>query len=393
MSRVLLLTGKGGVGKTTVAAATALACARRGSRVLVLSTDPAHSLADAFATDLGPEPTVVAGSLSAQQLDTCARLEEAWGDARSWLADLLAWLGLQAVEAEELAAVPGLDEVFALADIRAHAASGDWDVVVVDCAPTAETLRLLSLPEILARYADRLLPAGQVVAGALGPMAGRLSSLPVPGDAVFDAVAGLHARLDGVRELLADPVRSSVRLVVNPEAMVVAEARRTYTYLSLFGYATDAVVVNRLLPPTVADPWFDRWRVSQAEHLGAIADAFGSLPLLRADLAAEEVRGVDRLARFADALYGDTDPTAVLHRSPALRVEARGHDRVLAVPLPLARAADLDVARRGGELLVKVGSWRRSLVLPDSLRSRPTIGARLVRDDLEVTFGPAGTPS
>jgi arsenite-transporting ATPase len=386
--RILLFTGKGGVGKTTVAAATALASAERGMRTIVLSTDPAHSLADAFDLPLGSEPTPVAERLWGQQLDAQRRLEEAWGDLRAYVTDVLGWVGLDEVTAEELTVVPGLDEVFALSDIKTHATSGEWDVIVVDCAPTAETLRLLSLPEVLSWYLARIFPVSRAVAGAIRPVVSGMTTLPVPSDDVFEATRRFALRLDGVRDVLADGSRTTARLVVNPERMVVAEARRTYTYLSLFGYRTDAVVVNRLLPQAVSDPWFRQWRATHAEHLETIAAAFAPLPLLRAELAAEEVIGRDRLRRFADRLYGEVDPVAVLHEGEPLRVVA-GEDgqRVLSLQLPLAQPEDLDVGRRDGELLVRVGSWRRAMMLPDSLNRRPTAGARLVGDRLEITFG------
>jgi arsenite-transporting ATPase len=386
--RILLFTGKGGVGKTTVAAATALASAERGMRTIVLSTDPAHSLADAFDLPLGSEPTPVAERLWGQQLDAQRRLEEAWGDLRAYVTDVLGWVGLDEVTAEELTVVPGLDEVFALSDIKTHATSGEWDVIVVDCAPTAETLRLLSLPEVLSWYLARIFPVSRAVAGAIRPVVSGMTTLPVPSDDVFEATRRFALRLDGVRDVLADGSRTTARLVVNPERTVVAEARRTYTYLSLFGYRTDAVVVNRLLPQAVSDPWFRQWRATHAEHLETIAAAFAPLPLLRAELAAEEVVGRDRLRRFADRLYAEVDPVAVLHEGEPLRVVA-GEDgqRVLSLQLPLAQPEDLDVGRRDGELLVRVGSWRRAMMLPDSLNRRPTAGARLVGDRLEITFG------
>src|SRR5688500_15615521 len=262
-ARILLFTGKGGVGKTTTAAATALRCADDGLRTIVLSTDPAHSLADAFDVELGPLPVEVVPNLFGQQLDSQDRLEDAWQDIQGYLLEVFAWAGLEGVEAEELSVLPGLDEVFALADIREHAESGQWDVVVVDCAPTAETLRLLSLPEVLSWYMARIFPTARKVNRVVSPVLSRVTQLPAPGDAVFGALARFYARLAGVRELLTDARRTSVRLVVNPERMVIAEAKRTYTYLSLFGYRVDGVVANRLLPDAITDPWFDAWKSTQ----------------------------------------------------------------------------------------------------------------------------------
>jgi arsenite-transporting ATPase len=386
--RILLFTGKGGVGKTTVAAATALACAERGLRTVVLSTDPAHSLADSFDLPLGSEPTPVTGSLWGQQLDAQRRMEEAWVDLQQYATDVLGWVGLDAVTADELSVVPGLDEVFALSDIKGHASGDEWDVIVVDCAPTAETIRLLSLPEILTWYMARIFPVGRAVVGAVRPVLTRVSTVPVPSEAVLQATRRFADRLDGIREILADGSRTSARLVVTPEQMVIAEARRTYTYLSLFGYRTDAVVVNRLLPDAVRDPWFEHWRASQAEHLDTITAAFAPLPILRAQLAEEEVVGVERLRRFADRLYQDIEPAAILHQGEPMQVSAdEAGQRVLSLQLPFADPADLEIGRRDGELLVRVGTWRRALLLPDSLRRRPSAGARLMGDRLEIVFG------
>jgi arsenite-transporting ATPase len=384
--RILLFTGKGGVGKTTTAAATALACAARGARTLAVSTDPAHSLGDAFGIDLGDQPGPVVAGLWGQQLDATERMEESWGDIQSWLQEVFAWAGLDSIEAEELAVLPGLDEIFALADIKAHAASGDWDVIVVDCAPTAETIRLLSLPDILSWYMERLFPLGRRVNKVVSPVLGRLTNLPVAGDEVFGATRRFYDRLDGVKALLTDADTTSVRLVVNPERMVIAEARRTFTYLSLFGYRVDAVVANRLLPSDVTDPWFDRWRELQAEHLATIEEGFAPVPVLRAELAGDELVGPAALLRFAEALYGDDDPAACRYRSQPLQVKQGKHGPQLVLELPNADRNELDLGRSGDELLVRVGPYRRAIVLPDSLRRREVVGATLRGGVLRVTF-------
>lgn len=384
--RVLLFTGKGGVGKTTTAAATALRCADAGLRTIVLSTDPAHSLADAFAVELDDRVREIAPNLHGQQLDTQERMEETWGEIQSWLLDVFQWAGVSAIEAEELSVIPGLDEIFALSDIKGFAASGEWDVIVVDCAPTAETLRLLSLPEILGWYMDRVFPMSRKVNKVVSPLLGRVAGLPVPGDEVFGSASRFYDRLDGVRELLTDTATTSVRLVVNPERLVVAEARRTHTYLSLFGYRVDAVVANRLLPEAVSDPWFDEWKARHAEHLQSITEGFAPLPILRAELAAGELVGVDALRGFAEHLYAELDPAAVLHPGEPLQVMRRGTGYELVIELPFADRDDLELGRRDDELLVRVGGHRRAIVLPDSLRRRP-VGAAALRDGrLRVTF-------
>ena len=394
-TRILLFTGKGGVGKTTVADATALRCADQGLRTIVLSTDPAHSLSDAFEVHLDSQPRRIGEhrELWGQQLDATERLEETWGDVQRYLVTLLDWSGAGAIEAEELAVVPGLEEIFALGDLKAYAESGDWDVVVVDCAPTAETLRLLSLPDVLGWYMDRIFPTGRTVTNLVRPVLSRLTNLPIADDDVFQALHRFYERLDGVRGLLTNPELASVRLVVNPERVVIAEARRTATYLSLFDYAVDAVIVNRLLPDAITDPWFKAWKEAHAEHLEAIEAGFAPVPVLKVELAAEEPAGIERLRALAELLYSGLDPADVLHRGRPVAVESRDGVHVLSIDLPFADRDELDLGRKDGELLVRVGAHRRAIVLPDSLRHRAVQGATMVGDRLEVTFAGGGETS
>jgi arsenite-transporting ATPase len=384
--RILLFTGKGGVGKTTTAAATAVACAERGHRTIVLSTDPAHSLGDAFDVELGDLTTEIAPGLWGQQLDAQDRMEHAWDDIRRYLEQVFRWAGVDEIEAEELSVVPGLDEVFALTDIKRHANEGAWDVIVVDCAPTAETIRLLSLPGVLAWWMQRLFPMGRRVNRVVSPLLGHVTGMPTPSDDVFAAVERFYERLDGVKELLSDGAVTSARLVVNPERMVVAEARRTYTYLSLFGYSVDAVVANRLLPEAVSDPWFEDWKRQHLEQLATIEEGFAPVPVLRAELAQHELVGMDRLRTFAAALYGDDDPAGRFADVSPLELRRTADGDELVVELPFADRDDLALGRRDAELLIRVGPYRRSILLPDSLRRRPVVDAALRDGALRVLF-------
>jgi len=385
--RILLITGKGGVGKTTVAAATALAAAKRGHRTLITSTDPAHSLADAYTIDLGDRITELAPNLWGQQIDTQARMGQQWGAVRDYLVELFDWSGLQGVEAEELAVFPGMDELFALAEVREQAASGAFDVIVVDCAPTAETLRLLSLPDILAWYMEKIFPTGRRMVKAVRPVLSKMMSTPIARDEVFDAAQRFYDRLDGIRVLFADPDITTARLVMNPEKMVINESRRTFTYLSLFGYAVDAAIINRVLPEVVSDPYFKRWREIQADYLSEVDEAFAGVPTMRLRLFDEEMVGLDKLMLVAEELYGNRDPADRFVTTMPFRVEEEGDQVVLVLTVPLVEHSDVDVMRHGDDLYVTVGQYRRSLALPDSLKRREVRRAKLAAGELRVTFG------
>lgn len=384
--RVLLFTGKGGVGKTSVAAATALRAADAGLRTLVISTDPAHSLADALDVELGPHPTRVTHLLEGEQIDARQRLEENWREIQSYLVALLSWGGVAEVEAEELSVVPGLEEIFSLIDVKRHVEAGLHDMLVVDCAPTAETLRLLSLPDVLAWYMERIFPRDGRVARAVRPMLGRVTTMPLPEDSMLDSIGRLHRNLDGVREILTDGATTSVRLVLNPEKIVIAEARRTYTYLQLFGYHVDAVVVNRLLPDAVSDPYFARWKALQAAHLQTIREGFSEVPVLTAPLFDDELVGCAALGRMADAVYDDRDVQAVLAHAAPLRFVRDDTGWMLHLALPFVDKREVDLLHRGEELYVKVGTHTRSIMLPAALQRCSVGGARMDGGRLTVRF-------
>jgi arsenite-transporting ATPase len=387
--RVLLFTGKGGVGKTTTSAATAALAARRGLKTLVLSTDPAHSLADALGVELGHEPTEIETGLSGQQVDTQRAFEDSWREVQHYLREVLEQGGVDPLEAEELTVLPGADEVLALLELRAQAESGRWDVVVVDCAPTAETLRLLALPGALGWYMERVFPRERRMVRSLRPVLSHLAGLPMPPDKVFAAVERLHADLAAAQHLLTDPARSSVRLVLTPEAVVVAEARRTLTSLSLYGYRVDGVVANRVFPAGSDDPFLARWVAAQAEQLAGIDASFGALPVWRSAYRGSEPVGLPDLLDLADDLYGDADPFAVVETAEPIGVERVAADEfVLTVALPHADKRDVDLVRKGDELVLTVGSHRRALALPSVLRRCLVDGAALRDGVLRVRFRP-----
>jgi arsenite/tail-anchored protein-transporting ATPase len=390
--RVLLFTGKGGVGKTTAAAGTATLAANRGMRTLVLSTDAAHSLADAFDHPIGDEPTEVDEHLFVQQVSVQRRFENSWRELQEYLLSVLDAAGVDPIEAEELTVIPGAEEVLALLEVRDRVRSGDWDLVVVDCAPTAETLRLLALPEALGWYMDRIFPVERRLVRSLRPVLTRVAGIPMPADKVFDAVERLHTELAEVRDVLTDP-GTSVRLVLTPESVVVAEARRTLTSLALYGYRVDAVMANRIFPADSGDAWLRGWVAAQRVQLEEIEDSFAPLPVYRSPYRAAEPVGLEELAAFAAAAYGGgsripADPFARPPEDELLSVERSGEQFVLALALPLADRRQMDLVRKGDELVLTVGPYRRVLALPSALRRCVVAGAELRDGRLHVRFDP-----
>jgi arsenite-transporting ATPase len=386
--RILLVTGKGGTGKTTVAACTALRAADHGLRTLVVSTDAAHSLSDALESAVGPDPTPVAPMLSAQEVDAQQLFDRSWSTVRNYLQELLEWAGADGVRAEELAVVPGLDELLALRTIAEHA-SGDWDAVVVDCAPTAETVRLLALPSTLRTYLDRVLPAHRRLARSVAPVLRRAAALPPAPGGVLDAVLELTDELAQLHDVLADPVVASIRLVTTPESMVVAETRRVWAYLGLFGFNVDSLVVNRVVPEGATDPWLQRLHRAQSPHLAHIDRLFGDLGRARAPIRAGEVTGVEELRSFGTAVYGLHHPLA--WPPPMSRPEPSGDaalvaGHILTLPLPGASGEEVQLARSGAVIFITIGPYRRSLPLPPQLRGRVATDARVLNGQLEVEF-------
>jgi arsenite/tail-anchored protein-transporting ATPase len=384
--RVLLFTGKGGVGKTTIAAATAVAAARAGSRTLVMSTDPAHSLADSFDLEIGESATPIAEHLWAEQIDAQSRLESNWREIQEYFVQLMNWAGVETIQAEELSVIPGLDEIFALIDVKTHVQAGKYDLLIVDCAPTAETLRLLSLPEVMNWYIERIFPVERRVVKTLRPIVTKMTTLPIAGERFYASVERLHRNLNAVHRILTDEKSSTVRLVVNPEKMVISEARRTYTYLGLFGYRVDAVVVNRIIPEDVTDPYFGKWKDIQAEHLETVRESFEPVPILTARLFDREMVGMSLLQDMGVEVYGERPVTDVLFHDDPIRVRRRANGYVLSVRLPFVSREDMDIHRRGEELFVRVGSYKRNLILPQTLQRMDVRGANFVGDHLEIAF-------
>jgi arsenite/tail-anchored protein-transporting ATPase len=383
--RTILYTGKGGVGKTSVAAASALAIARRGLRTVVLSTDPAHSLSDSLETELGPQPVPVAENLWAQEVQAEAEMERHWQAVQRWLGGLLSDRGVDRILAEELTVPPGMDEIFSLLQLKRHHESGEYDVIVVDCAPTGETLRLLSFPEVARWWLEKVFPWEKRLLSAARPFAKTMLDLPLPGNDVLSEVQLLVTNLIDMSEILRDRERSSIRLVMNPDRMVIKEAQRTFTYLNLYGYLTDAVVVNRVFPAEVGD-YFGAWRERQQRHLADVEAAFAPVPVLRAPYFEEEVVGPAMLDRLGEAAFGGLDASDVLHRRLTQELEVEPDAARLRLDLPFADKGDISLKKIGLELVVRVDGHKRTLMLPPALGDFRPSGAEFADGSLQVTF-------
>jgi arsenite-transporting ATPase len=377
--RTILYTGKGGVGKTSVAAATARACAARGLRTVVLSTDPAHSLSDSLEAELGAEPTQAGAHLFGQEVQAQEEMERHWDSVQNWLGSLLEERGVDRIAAEELTVPPGMDELFSLLWIKRHHEEGEFDCVIVDCAPTGETLRLLSFPDVVTWWLERILPSQR----KLAPWARSLFDMPLPADGVFDDLERLARNLVAMNGILRDRSHTSVRLVMNADRMVVKEAMRTFTYLNLYGYLTDAVVVNRLLP---AEGYFAAWSEVQGEQLDLVRSAFDPVPVLTAPYLEREVVGPAMLDRLSAEVYGELAPTDVLHSEIGQQLVTDNGRATLRVNVPFADKGDLSLKKIGLEVIVRVGVQKRTIMLPPALAAYAASGARFEDGALEIAF-------
>ncbi|MCB9456566.1 MAG: ArsA family ATPase [Anaerolineaceae bacterium] len=386
--RIIVHTGKGGVGKTSISAATALRCAEMGMKTIVISTDTAHSLADSLEKEIGPEPVELYPNLWAQEVDARYSMDKYWGAFQRYMVALFSRQGVEDVVAEEVTILPGLEEGAHLLWINKYVQENQYDVLIVDAAPTAETLRLLSLPDVTRWWFEKILTITRGAARILRPIGKVFNRADgIPDTDAWDQVQSLFDTLDKVRELLANPEISSMRLVVNPEKMVIKETQRTYTYLNLYGYATDAIICNRIIPDEVNDSYFAMWKANQKENLVFIREAFGEMPLMTAPLFGQEVSGLDALRQLAEHLYHDQNPAQRLFDGKSHNIvsdNAGGFH--LTVPLPFANKADLDLYRSRDELTLRVGPYRRNIVLPYALWELEIADARFEQSKLIIHF-------
>lgn len=384
--RIILYTGKGGVGKTTVAAATALRCAELGHKTLVVSTDPAHSLADAFDRSLGPDPTEVRPNLWGQEINVLEEIETYWGEVARYLTALFSSRGIDEVVAEEMAIFPGTEELCGLLQIRRHAESRRFDCLIVDCAPTAETLRLLSFPDVAHWYMEKLFPWERRIMKTIRPAIQPLVEIPLPRDQVFAGIERLFRQVEEVKRLLIDPERSTVRLVLNPEKMVIKESQRALTYLCLYGYSADLVITNRVFSEELGEVSLAGWRKIQARHREAIGRAFDPLPIREVPLFDREVVGLQMLGRMAETLFAGLDPAKVFFSGKVQTLRREGSGYTLTLRMPFARPKDLSLMKVGNELVISIANVRRDIFLPRALAPLHVEAAEIEDGLLRIRF-------
>jgi arsenite-transporting ATPase len=390
MQRIILMTGKGGVGKTSMAAATGWRCAELGLKTLVLSTDPAHSLADSFDQPLGHEPVEVKPNLWGAELDALQELELNWGSVKTYITQVLQARGLDGVQAQELAVLPGMDEIFALVRVNRHYDEGKFDVLIIDSAPTGTALRLLSLPDVSGWYMRKFYKPLQGLARVLRPIAEPivkgLTGIPLPDDQVLDAPYEFYQKIERLERILTDNRITSVRLVTNPEKMVIKESLRAHAYLSLYGVATDLVIANRILPEGVADPYFAAWKAAQQKYRQQIHEDFAPLPVVEIPLYPEELVGWDALARLKKDLWGDRNPAEVFYAEQTMQVVTDNGQYRLDLYLPGIPKEQVELSKTGDELNIRIGNHRRNLVLPQALAAMKPARAKMEEDYLRIHF-------
>ncbi len=384
--RIILFTGKGGVGKTTLSAATALLSAQIGHKTLVISTDAAHSLSDSFEMRLSNQPREIADNLYGQEINAIEQIEKKWGDIKTYLTALFSSQGIDEIEAEEMSIFPGMEELFSLMEIRNYDKRSDFDVIIVDCAPTGDTLRLLSAPEITNWYLKHIFPIQRTAAKAVRPVASRVLPFPFPEDKVFGAMKNLSTQLAEMKQILSDSDKTTIRLILNPEKMVVKEAQRAFTFFNLFGYAVDLILVNRVIPSGITDTYFDKWKTIQSGYQKMIEECFAPIPIFSLELLDQEIVGKKLLSKIAKRLYGRNDPTRLFLTQKPIEILKSDGGFDMFVNLPFVDKADIDLYKNGEELIIKVGNFKRNVLLPQTLTNFVIKNAKFEADKLKISF-------
>jgi len=385
--RVLLYTGKGGVGKTSISAATAVRCAELGYRTVIISTDAAHSLSDVFRKELTDKPVEITDNLSGVEVDPNTELREHWGDIQKYITAFLKSQGIEEVVAEEIAILPGIDELMSLLKIREFYESREYDVIILDCAPTGATVKLLSIPDVFRWYIQKLFPIERKVMKVIKPVAERIVPFPLPAEDVYNSVELLYKKLDGLNRIMLDNKTTSVRLVINPEKMVIKEAQRAYAYLSLFGYNVDSVIANRIFSDDINETKYSRWLSIQKKYLSEAEEIFSPLPILCIRFFEKEIGGVKDLRDLAQECFGKDDPVKVYYREKPVQFFRKNGVHTISIHLPGIKKEEIDLWIKGEELIVKVKNFQRNILLPHNYTTLQIMTAKVEKENLIINFG------
>ena len=381
--RILLYTGKGGVGKTSIAASTACSLAKRKKKTLVISTDPAHSLGDAFGTEIGPKPKKMSENLYAQEVSVNEAINTHWNELKGYLTGLFQTEGLDPISAEEIATLPGFDEASQLLYLRQYYDEKSYDAVVIDSAPTGESLKLLSFPEAMTWYMDKIFPMGRLAAKLVRPVWNTVSSVSIPDDEVFKSVESLYEYLKRIRSILSDPKISTIRLVMNPDKMSLSETKRAFTYLLLYGYPVDSVFVNKIYDESTGS-FFEGWRNNQGEIIRDVHDSFTDLRIFKVPMLSEEPIGIEKLQKMSDLIYGSSDPLDTFSKEKSIQFVKDKNKYVVKLRLPFADKEKLDIYNKGGELIIQLGNWKRVFYLPTVYSDKNPVKAEFNNGVLDI---------
>ena len=385
--RIILYTGKGGVGKTSVAAATAVKTAGEGLKTLVVSTDPAHSLGDSLDIKLSPEPVKIRENLWAQEINAIHEVEKGWGQVQAYFTSLFTAKTVKDITTEELTVFPGMEDLLSLLRILRYYKEKAFDLIIIDCAPTGETLALLSFPEMLRWWMEKLFPLKRTAIKVFKPIAEPILGIPMPSDNVMGEIQNIYNQLDEMKKIFGDRETTSIRIVVNPEKMVIKEAQRSFTYLNIYDFNIDAVIINRMIPDNVSDDYFSAWKNTQKHYKQMIIDSFSPLPIYEAPLFEREVVGVEMLTKMGNALFGDVDPVEIKYNTRTQRIDKKEDEYVLSIYMPFTDKKDLSLNQKGDELIVKAGNIKRNISLPRTLVNLSIKGAKYEDDMLKIRFG------
>ncbi|MBN1758709.1 MAG: ArsA family ATPase [Chitinispirillaceae bacterium] len=385
--RIILYTGKGGVGKTSIAAATALKIARSGKKTLIVSTDAAHSLGDSLDIKLSPEPVEIETNLWAQEIDSAHEVEQGWGKIQEYLTTLFTSKTIKNITTEELTIFPGMEDLASLLRILRYYKEKTFEVIIIDCAPTGETLALLSFPEMLRWWMDKLFPFKRKMLKVVRPVIQPVLGIPMPHDSVMAEIEHVYEQLDEMKTIFSDREVTSIRIVVNPEKMVIKEAQRSFTYLNIYDFNIDAVIINRVIPDGVSDEYFSVWKEIQKKYRQTIEESFSPLPFFNAPLFEREIVGCAMLERLGNELFPETDPAAVMHNTRLQQVEKQGDEYVFSITMPFVEKQDLSLNQKGDEVIVRTGNVKRTITLPRTLVNSTILGAKFENEQLRIRFG------